>query len=235
MQFSSLPSLLWLALVASSQNLTQPSSLVALLSNSDAAGTIQGQTLSLPSFDLTLLTNSTHVLVSINISRQLDQIGWISVGFGTRMDDSALVVLWPSTDNSSWTISHRSATGYREPRRTRLLVPSADALFEVVPELASSADVSVFHHTIHYSTVAFLRPLELPETQTLFDHARYLNLSRTATDQRVVWAFSTHRPSSSDQDATIEMHDPGAFGWDQMDVSQVFSGGEVDGDQGWTK
>ncbi|KAL8276585.1 hypothetical protein RQP46_011008 [Phenoliferia psychrophenolica] len=248
MHLRTLLSTLSLATVSLSQLLTQPSDLVALLSPSDPSNTVAttgdvilGQTISLPLFDLTLLTNTTHALVTFNVSRAIGAIGWLSVGFGTRMHDSAIVVLWPPEDLSkyNWTISHRSTGGYSEPAQTRSLDTSTGTPFTLVPELISTVTISEpRQRTKHYTTVSFIRELELPADQTLFKSAAYLNVSRTATDQKVIWAFSRTRPNGADEAATMEMHDPGQFGWEEMDMTTVVSGvklEEVEGEQGWTK
>ena len=120
MRPSTLISVLALPVLALAQNLTQPADLIAFLSpaseSAASANVIRGQTLTLPSFNLTLLTNSTHALVSLNVSRPIGAIGWLAVGFGQKMVDSAMVVLWPNDDGSEWVLSHRGAKGYVQPR-----------------------------------------------------------------------------------------------------------------------
>lgn len=45
----------------------------------------------------------------------IDQIGWMAVGFGTKMLNSPMVITWPNSDGTI-TISQRQATEHVMPR-----------------------------------------------------------------------------------------------------------------------
>ncbi|KAI0085480.1 hypothetical protein BDY19DRAFT_449511 [Irpex rosettiformis] len=47
--------------------------------------------------------------------KALNQLGWMSIGFGPRMDEAPLVVLWPNEDGSV-TLSQRVADGHVPPQ-----------------------------------------------------------------------------------------------------------------------
>ncbi|TCD60420.1 hypothetical protein EIP91_010212 [Steccherinum ochraceum] len=46
--------------------------------------------------------------------KSLNQLGWMSIGFGGHMSDTPLVIMWPNA-NGSITLSHRQATGHVQP------------------------------------------------------------------------------------------------------------------------
>jgi hypothetical protein len=72
------------------------------LRNSQA---IEGWSQSLPSFDLLILTNETHALVSINVTtKTMSEIGYVAVGFGTGMNDALMLAAWPNKD-FTWFVS----------------------------------------------------------------------------------------------------------------------------------
>ena len=50
---------------------------------SSDASTILGETISLPILDLTAVSNASHALIALNITKTLGAIGWIAVGFGS--------------------------------------------------------------------------------------------------------------------------------------------------------
>ena len=82
--------------------------------DADANTTVQGQTLQLYPFDLSILTNESHALISFNISKAVAEIGYVAVGFGSSMQDASMVLLWPSQSASNWTISHRCSSEDRK-------------------------------------------------------------------------------------------------------------------------
>ncbi|OCH95655.1 hypothetical protein OBBRIDRAFT_720305 [Obba rivulosa] len=114
--------------------------------------------------------------------RSLNQLGWMAIGFGTRMQNTPMVILWPNT-NGSVTLSQRQATGEVEPlpvasppRRARLVLQNYVRLpADVVPTLA-------------------------------FDIAK-----NDDTVQQLIWAFGI-TPPDPDASANIEQHlDAGQF------------------------
>ncbi|KAJ3476097.1 hypothetical protein NLI96_g11400 [Meripilus lineatus] len=74
--------------------------------------------------------------------RSLNQLGWMAVGFGTRMTDSPLVILWPNADGSV-TLSQRQAPGQVQPtpvamppRKAILSTRNVDLMSESTPTLS---------------------------------------------------------------------------------------------------
>ena len=94
---------------AQSINIT---SLVSYLLPSGSLNTsiILGESLTFPPFTTTILTNDSHALVTTNTTKPFSFIGWVALGFGTTMSEASIVVLWPSANGFSWTLSHRSTT-----------------------------------------------------------------------------------------------------------------------------
>ncbi|KAK4704549.1 hypothetical protein P7C70_g1655, partial [Phenoliferia sp. Uapishka_3] len=246
--------LIALPILSAAQNVTQPSALTSYLTHpaestgeTSVSPTILGQTLDLTGpFTLTVLTNTTHALVTFNVSKTVSAIGWLGMGFGTSMMDSAIVVLWPDEETGEWVISERGADGYRMP--TIWEGPASEdeevereetASFEVVNELSSTGTLEIGDNTEDYTTISFIRPLSLPLAQTLFDPSSTsgLNISNSAEDkQGIIWAYSDGRPESTDVDSRFGMHDAGMFGSEKVDLSVVFNAGEeVDESREWTK
>ncbi|EMD38635.1 hypothetical protein CERSUDRAFT_135562 [Gelatoporia subvermispora B] len=90
--------------------------------------------------DFMCVDASVNQSTVIYTMRSLNQLGWMAIGFGTRMQDSSMVILWPNA-NGSVTLSQRQAPGEVEPlpdssptRRARL-VPQ-DYSPDVIPTLA---------------------------------------------------------------------------------------------------
>lgn len=186
--------------------------------DADANTTVQGQTLQLYPFDLSILTNESHALISFNISKAVAEIGYVAVGFGSSMQDASMVLLWPSQSASNWTISHRCSSEHSDPK---VSVPSGPATppFTVVPDLSVS--------TASGTSVSFIRPITLPSDQTLYSHAKFLNLSRSSNSQRLIYAFTKERPATSSEDSDIAQHDSGSFGSTGADLTQTFIGSKV--------
>ena len=189
---------------------------------SNATTFISGETLDLYPFKLSALTNSSHSLISLNLSKAVHDVGWVAVGFGSSMQDSAMVMLWPSGSGSNWTISHRSAGGHSAP--TVSMSIGSTPPFVVIPELSILTSTS--------TSVSFLRPLSLPSDQKLFSSSKYLNISRTERSQRLIYAFSKDRPATMSTDSGISQHDSGSFGSTAVDLTKAFVGSEVGS---WTR
>ncbi|KAK4705508.1 hypothetical protein P7C70_g699, partial [Phenoliferia sp. Uapishka_3] len=216
--------LTFFATLACTQSLPTQEALAAYLDTSaiDTTSIVQGETLDLSPFSLSVLTNESHALISFNISKKIGEIGYVACGFGSSMADSSMVILWPSTD-SNWTISHRSASGHNMPRISSGS-GTATPPFIVVAELTVATSIS--------TSVTFLRPLTLPSNQSLFDKSGYLNMSRTENAQRMMFAYTKNRPSSVNEDAIVYQHDSGKFGSKTVDLTKAFVGSSA---VGWTK
>lgn len=157
---------------------------------------VTGQSLPLRPFTLTVLSNASHALVSFNVSTPISKIGWLGVGWGTKMEDAAMSVLWPTQDNSAWVLSHRAAGGHSQPEYNPSLTEQSVGRFQTVADASYSAR--------SYTVVSYLRELDLPSAQILFpsSNSQYLNLTRS-NNQRLIYAYSSSRPSSDLRIATL--------------------------------
>ncbi|SCV71601.1 BQ2448_3189 [Microbotryum intermedium] len=189
----------------------QTQQLVSLLAPSDAS-TIQGSSITVPGFTLDLLTNSTHALFAITVPKGRDAIGWISVGFGTTMADSAMVVLWPNEAYTAWQLSARSTTGHRMPI-------ASTANWTDVYSQAKSHDSLAIRTSC---TATFIRPLDFAADQAIYPAAQatHLSLSRSNSQQPFIWAFSSDRPDSDDLSSQIDKHSMGMFGSFKLDMTK---------------
>ncbi|KAF2179372.1 iron reductase domain protein [Zopfia rhizophila CBS 207.26] len=76
----------------------------------------------------TLFLSETETQFSVNIANDTDDVfiyfsspaySWVAVGFGERMQNSLMFVMYPSEDGKNVTISPRIADGHSEPSFTR--------------------------------------------------------------------------------------------------------------------
>lgn len=76
----------------SAQSISPTALVQSLLPSADSnTSAILGQALELSPFTLTILTNETHALVTVNLTTTMAKVGWVSVGFGTTMGNAAMV------------------------------------------------------------------------------------------------------------------------------------------------
>ncbi|ORY76009.1 hypothetical protein BCR35DRAFT_332999 [Leucosporidium creatinivorum] len=130
------------------------------------------------------------------------------------MEDAAIAVLWPNEAENGWILSHRAAGGHAQPDYN----PSASSSvgrFEIVTDASYSAR--------SYTVVSYIRQLSLPSAQVLFpsSNSKYLNLTRKS-GQRIIWAYSSERPSSDAESATLQMHDTRSFGYTSVNLSKPY-------------
>ncbi|EKM55724.1 uncharacterized protein PHACADRAFT_144439 [Phanerochaete carnosa HHB-10118-sp] len=117
--------------------------------------------------------------------KALNQLGWMSIGFGSSMNNNTpVVVMWPNPDGSI-TLSQRIASGHVEPR----LDPSPSRVATVSDHMDIISDTSPI--------LAFDMP------------------NNGDTVESLIWAFGVTSPNSSDPSADIEQHlDAGTFSLD---------------------
>lgn len=129
------------------------------------------------------------------------------------MSDSAMVILWPTSDSRSWVISHRTAGGHVKPDLST--TSSTLGRWNLVPSLTTLDTQS------NYTIVTIVRTLSLPKNQAIYPAARtkYANLSKSK-GQNLIVAASGRRPPTDDEGSMMTMHDPGMFGMLQIDLSQ---------------
>ncbi|KAF8964026.1 hypothetical protein BDZ97DRAFT_1919264 [Flammula alnicola] len=53
--------------------------------------------------------------MQLHLTGNLDPLGWVAIGFGSKMVNTHMVILWKNDDGST-TLSQRYTSGYREPR-----------------------------------------------------------------------------------------------------------------------
>ncbi|GJE97085.1 CBD9-like protein [Phanerochaete sordida] len=114
--------------------------------------------------------------------KALNQLGWMSIGFGSSMNNNtSVVVMWPNSDGSV-TLSQRLAAGHVEPR----LDPQPSRVATVSTHMDISSDTSPI--------LAFDVPND------------------GSTVAELIWAFGVTPPNSTDPSAHIEQHlDAGSF------------------------
>jgi hypothetical protein len=82
------------------------------------------------------------------------------------MSDAAMVILWPSSSNSSeWVVSHRTAGGHAVPDFNPAVPASTPGRWEIVPSLTSSPSSSASSSRNANTTVTITRTLFLPSDQ----------------------------------------------------------------------
>ncbi|KAG8958005.1 hypothetical protein FRC00_003195 [Tulasnella sp. 408] len=124
-----------------------------------------------------LCTSHTHAdqLVS---QLGFEQLGWMAMGFGSRMPDTPIVVTWPN-DDGSITLSQRQAPAHIMP--TVVDNPEQTATLEWDNSILATNSTSI----------AFTLPLPTASLNAV----------------PLIWAYSTQRPSSSAVDAALVQHD----------------------------
>jgi hypothetical protein len=160
------------------------------LGNSQA---IQGSSQSLKSFDLLVLTNETHAIMSMNASKPMSEVGYLSIGFGQQMSDSLMLVAWPNADQTWFvsvplvfpplccvvvltsepgqirTISQREASGHVMPKQD-----SGTSAFQVVDRLSTNSSTA----NMPYTVLTVMRPLDLSTVQGFSATSKNVQLQR---------------------------------------------------------
>ncbi|KAG6840707.1 hypothetical protein C0991_004951 [Blastosporella zonata] len=111
-------------------------------------------------------------MVTYEMTGLEEPLGWLALGFGTRMKGTHMVVMWPNEDGTT-TLSQRKAFGHTEP------LPA-----EYPPRHAVIAEprVSTLWHPKAVKTLAF----SIPVNQTI--------LSWSNPTERLIWAYGKIRP-----------------------------------------
>ena len=127
-----------------------------------------------------------------------------------------MVILWPTEDEKSWIVSHRTAGGHAQPDFDPSVNSSSPGRWTLVPSLTSLASER------EYTIVTLIRTLRLPFDQAVYPSSRtkYANLSR-APGQKLIYAASSQRPPF-EEGSTMMMHDSKMHGSITMDLSQSF-------------
>ncbi|GAA6058663.1 hypothetical protein JCM10212_004074 [Sporobolomyces blumeae] len=179
---------------------------------------LQGSTKTVNGLEVTVVTNSTHALWSLNSTKTaVDHLGWASVGLGSKMSNADYLIAWPTVSGSSvsWTLSHRIPGGGSHDQ----------------PKMASSAsatDTSAFYTPVTaltttttgapYTTVAWLRALQVPSDYPTSSSVSNANVDRTQS-LKMIYASASKDPSSTSQNANVAQHN-NAFGSFSLDIAQ---------------
>lgn len=112
--------------------------------------------------------------------------GWMALGFGRRMKDTHMVIMWQNEDDTI-SLSQRYATGHVEPKPV-----------QSPPRAAKVTSVkSVQWHNPELTTLAF----EIPINKTVVAG------NNNQTYEELIWAYGLIRPNSSVPDeAKITQH-----------------------------
>ncbi|SCV69608.1 BQ2448_2628 [Microbotryum intermedium] len=179
---------------------------------------LTGSSTKLANFAFSVVTNSTHALVTLNSTNVAPaSVGWMGYGVGTAMANADFVVVWPTpaasyTSGSGWTISHRTTTGENEPQVASTDASLATNTFYTIVESLSSKP------TDSYASVSFLRLLTFPSGYPALTSANSGALVRTGSNN-FIYASSSVAPSSTDQGAELTQHNQ-AHARTSLDLSQ---------------
>ncbi|GAA5859447.1 hypothetical protein JCM8547_006827 [Rhodosporidiobolus lusitaniae] len=217
---SFLPVLLTFPLLSFAQSFSATAFVAPLLSSSSSSTSdVYGERLNTKAYQLTMLANETDVQATLVVGSGVNEVGWVALGLGTEMSDAAMVVLWPSNDNSSeWIISHRTAGGHSSPYTDPSITSSTPGRWSLVPSLTSSSSSSASS-----TIVTITRTLALPSDQGVYpsNKLKYANLARRK-NQKILFAMSTSRPVKDEETASLQMHTGEMFGATSVDLSQAY-------------
>ncbi|KAM0749069.1 hypothetical protein T439DRAFT_61032 [Meredithblackwellia eburnea MCA 4105] len=206
--------LLLISLLASSISVSALStSDIQSVFGSTATG-LTGNTINLPNFVFSVVTNSSHALVSLNATTTpLSRVGWMATGVGTAMANADFLITWPNPSSSStpWTLSHRQTTGEVMP-----VVASSPSsqYYTLIPSLSSPAG-----STTPYTVVSYLRLLAMPAGYAT--SSTHTSISTTGS-QSFIYASCTVNPASTSESATLTQHDQ-AHNPTSLDLSQAIT------------
>ncbi|GAA98589.1 uncharacterized protein L969DRAFT_95179 [Mixia osmundae IAM 14324] len=174
---------------------------------------IQGQIKNVGPFTLSVLTNLTHGLFTMNASQPLGKVGWMGIGFGTTMSNSDMIIVWPNEDDT-WTLSHRTADGHNTPTASSSADAQPAQLVPVSSLITNSSSGS-------FASYTFIRALDLTATSYSTTRTQHNTLAR-ATGQDLIYAYSSSNPGTSDTlTPDLQQHDHGAYGSTQIDLSRA--------------
>lgn len=193
------------------------------LSNNDIASVfgagatgLTGSSVSLPTFVLSVVTNQTHALVSLNqTTNPVSQVGWMASAVGTAMANADFLVTWPATTGTAveWTLSHRTSTGEFQPvLASTVAATSTNVFYTLVPSLSTNSTNSPF------TVVSYLRHLAAPANYVTT--SAFGSISRAPTG--FIYASSTIKPNDPAVGASLTQHNQ-AHTTTSLDLSTALS------------
>ncbi|GAA5829876.1 hypothetical protein JCM11251_007917 [Rhodosporidiobolus azoricus] len=193
------------ASIGSVSALTSEQLLVAFAGGN--GGNLNGSVAKLPSFDLTVVRNSSHALFVVNAtSTAPSDIGWLGIGQGTAMSNADYLLAWPTVASSdvSWTLSHRvpdSSVGkaHATPQLASTSSSSSTStFFTLVPGLTTSSPDS------KYASVAWLRAVQPGDGYPKPEGNEDVSLDG---EERFIYASCSLSPGTADESkATFQQH-----------------------------
>ncbi|GAA5994551.1 cytochrome b561 domain-containing protein [Rhodotorula paludigena] len=190
---------------------------------------LHGETVELPSFDLTVLHDADRVLFVVNATdTPPSQIGWFGTGAGSHMADADFLLAWPTISGSSvnWTLSHRLPNTAAPEGHGLPSVASGDpststtAFYTLVPELTTTEASSP------YSAVAW--------TRARSPGSSYPTASGVATTQlgdaqtSFIYGSSSENPGNADETAPVRRHNQ-PMGATTINFQQAVALDDLDG------
>ncbi|MBW0503967.1 hypothetical protein O181_043682 [Austropuccinia psidii MF-1] len=151
-------------------------------------------------FNAAVFLNETHAIFKLTFSILPSELGWFSVGHGTRMSNSRMMILWPTRGfmgQYDWRTAYCKSSGHTLPT----LVPRSEAdSSKIIVESKNPED------SLH--AIIVTRPLVLSTSDIL----------QKAPGQRLVWAMSSTPPDSVNGSFGLNFHDKG-HGTMNLDLS----------------
>jgi len=130
-------------------------------------------------------------------------LGWMALGFGYSMGDSAMVIMWPSRDAEDGEYSSVTLSQRKAPYETMPL-PDPD------PPFVAELEVSATSVTGENPQMAFTRPAPPDGIQ------------------HIIWAFSRTAPESADANVDIKIHHE--FGRGTLNLTRTAAAAPFAGD-----
>ncbi|BGP07380.1 hypothetical protein JCM10049v2_003211 [Rhodotorula toruloides] len=189
-----------------------------------SSSSLKGGTISLPRFDLSIISNGTHALYVANVSSTSPtSVGWLGVGHGTAMADADFLLAWPTVSGSSvnWTLSHRlpnsnALGGHAMPvLASSSAGTSTPAFYTLVPALTTSDSSSPF------SIVAFTRLVDPGSSYPTAQGVTSAALGSGTLD--LIYASSSRNAGTANEgQATFSQHDQ-PTGVTSIDMSAAYA------------
>ncbi|WAQ92499.1 hypothetical protein PtA15_16A407 [Puccinia triticina] len=143
-------------------------------------------------FNATILFNSTHAVFNVRFAFPPNEVGWFSIGHGTTMSNSKMMIMWPlhqNQRNTQWMKAYCQASGHALP--TPILSSQMDLV------RVEGSEANQLNHT--FPSMTYTRPLVLSDVDTF----------ERAADQKIVWAMSSVAPNIDDGNLALGFHDRG--------------------------
>ncbi|KAH9483737.1 Cytochrome b561 and DOMON domain-containing protein [Psilocybe cubensis] len=136
-------------------------------------------------------------VVNYEVTGMIQPVGWLAIGFGTRMPNTHSVIMWKNDDGST-TLSQRYTSGYTMPH------PESNP-----PRIATLVEPKALTRPAHSTTFAF----QVPANRSL--------LASADPKEAMIFAYSPTKPDKA-PDSTLTPHQ--YVGYLSLDFSKDFAG-----------